>query len=63
MVQAMINISEKANKILNIIKAMYDLKDKSQAIEFVAKWYRENRLEPALTQELTTKVTKPTSKK
>ena len=33
MVQAMINISEDANHVLNIVKAKYKLKDKSAAIE------------------------------
>ena len=32
MVQAMIDIPEKANHILNIVKARYNLKTKSEAI-------------------------------
>ena len=32
MVQAMVNISEEANRVLNIVKAQYGLKDKSEAI-------------------------------
>ena len=35
MVQAMINIDEEANSVLNIIKAKYGLKDKSEAINLV----------------------------
>ena len=48
MVQALINISEHSNKVLNIIKARYDLRDKSQAIDLMAKKYEENILEPEL---------------
>ncbi len=32
MVQAMINISERSNRMLNIVKAKFGLRDKSQAI-------------------------------
>ncbi len=51
MVQAIVNISEKANRILNIIKARYGLKDKSQAIDVMAEKYEENLLEPELRPE------------
>lgn len=44
----MIEISEKANRILNIIKAKYGLKDKSQAINKMARKYGESVLEPSL---------------
>ena len=39
MVQAMVNISENTNHILNIVKARYNLKDKSEAIEKVVLSY------------------------
>ncbi len=45
MVKAVINIKEHTNKILNIIKAKYGLKDKSQAIDKMAEEYEENVLE------------------
>ena len=51
MVQAMINIAEKPNRVLNIVKAKYGLKDKSQAIEFIVNNYEDNFLEPALRPE------------
>ena len=35
MVQAMIDISEHTNRVLNIVKAKFGLKDKSQAINVV----------------------------
>ncbi|MEK6969129.1 MAG: DUF2683 family protein [Nanoarchaeota archaeon] len=51
MVQAMVNISENANQILNIVKARYNLKDKSEAIERVVLDFGGNILEPGLRPE------------
>lgn len=48
MVQAIIDINEKTNRIINIIKAKYGLKDKSEAIEAITQEYEENILEPQL---------------
>ncbi len=48
MVQAIINIDEHSNRILNVIKARYGLKDKSQAIDVMTKEYEEAVMEPAL---------------
>jgi hypothetical protein len=58
MVQAFITLSEHANRILNIVKAKYDLKDKSQAIELVVTEYEEDILEPALRPEYIKKAEK-----
>ena len=58
MVQAMINIDEKANRTLNIIKAKYGLKDKSEAINLVVREYEENLLEPELRPEYVEKIKK-----
>lgn len=44
----MVEISENANRILNIVKAKYGLKDKSQAINKMAKEFGETLLEPQL---------------
>jgi hypothetical protein len=41
MVQSQIFISEKANCIINIVKAQHGLKDKSEAIDFIAEKYAE----------------------
>ena len=41
MVQAIINISEKTNRVLNIVKAKYGLKDKSQAIDKFVEEHEE----------------------
>ncbi len=51
MVQAMIQISEDANQILNIVKAKHNLKDKSEAIEKVVIDYGQDFLEPELRPE------------
>lgn len=51
MVQAIINISDRANRILNIIKAKYSLRDKSEAIDLMAEHYEEEILEPELRPE------------
>ncbi len=51
MVQAVVNLDENANRVLNIVKAMYGLKDKSQAINLVVHEYEEDILEPELRPE------------
>jgi len=51
MVKAIVNISERANRILNIIKAKEDLKDKSDAINLVVDLYGKEMLEPELRPE------------
>lgn len=56
MVQAMVNISENANQILNIVKARHNLKDKSEAIERVVLEYGEDFLEPKLRPEFIQKM-------
>lgn len=58
MVQAIINVDEHTNRLLNIIKAKFALKDKSQAIEMMAQGYEENVLEPELRPEYRAKLTK-----
>ena len=56
MVQAMINISNEANQILNIVKAKHNLKDKSKAIEKVILEYGTEMLEPELKPEFIEKM-------
>ena len=58
MVQAFINIDDHTNRILNILKAKYGLKDKSSAIELMATQYEEEILEPELRPEYVDKVKK-----
>jgi len=63
MVQAVINIREHANRILNIVKAKYGLKDKSQAIELVIAQYEKTFLEPELKPEYIEKAKKTMKEK
>lgn len=58
MVQAVINIDENANRVLNIVKAKFGLKDKSQAINLVVADYEQNSLEPKLRPEYKVKIEK-----
>lgn len=58
MVQAIINIDERTNRVLNIIKAKYGLKDKSAAIIKMAEEYEEEILEPELKPEYIEKLKK-----
>lgn len=58
MVQAMIEISEEANQILNIVKARYNLKTKSEAIVKIVIECGGNILEPELRPEYLEKLQK-----
>lgn len=58
MVQAIINIEDQTNRILNIIKAKFGLKDKSEAINMMAKQYEKSILEPELKPEYIEKAKK-----
>lgn len=58
MVQAIINISERANRVINIVKAKYGLKDKSEAINIMAKEYEQDIMEPELKPEFIEKMKK-----
>lgn len=51
MVQAIINISDESNRVLNVLKAKYGLRDKSSAIDLMAQQYEEVILEPELRPE------------
>ena len=51
MVQSIINMEENEDRILNIVKAKYGLKNKSQAIAMIIKIYSESFLEPELRPE------------
>lgn len=63
MVQAVIDIDERTNRVLNIVKAKYGLKDKSQAINIVVSEYEESFLEPKLRPEYKKKIQKIVSGK
>jgi len=58
MVQAFITISERTNRVINILKAKYGLKDKSQAIELAMEFVEKELLEPELRPEYVKKLKK-----
>lgn len=58
MVQSIIDVGEKEDRILNIVKAKYGLKNKSQAISIILKIYEESFLEPELRPEFIIKLKK-----
>jgi hypothetical protein len=58
MVQALITINENANRVLNIVKAKFDFKDKSEAIEYIISKYIEYENEPELKPEFVEKIKK-----
>ena len=51
MVQSIIDINNTEDRILNIVKAKYGLKNKSQAISLILNTYSESFLEPQLRPE------------
>ncbi len=51
MVQAVINLDEHENRVINIIKGKYGLKNKSEAIEYIVNEYEKEHLEPELRPE------------
>ena len=58
MTQALIKLNENINRVLNIVKAKYELKDKSETIEFIVKKYIEYENEPELLPEFIEKINK-----
>ncbi len=58
MVQNIIDLGEREDRILNIVKAKFGLKSKSEAISFITKIYEESFLEPELRPEYIEKLNK-----
>ncbi|MFH1294770.1 MAG: DUF2683 family protein [Candidatus Aenigmatarchaeota archaeon] len=63
MVKAMIDIDEHANRVLNVVKAKYDLPSKSEAINVMALQFEEELLEPELRPEFIEKMEKARKEK
>ena len=51
MVQAIITLNEHENRVLNIIKGKYGLKNKSEAVNLIIREYEKELLEPELRPE------------
>lgn len=56
MVQALVQINENTNRVLNVVKAKYGLKDKGEAIQLVVEKYIEEENEPELRPEFIKKI-------
>jgi hypothetical protein len=51
MVKAIVNIDERANRIISIVKAKEDLRDKSDVINLIIDTYGKEFMEPELRPE------------
>jgi len=51
MTTAIVELNDKTNRVVNIVKAMYELKDKSQAINKMAEEFENEILEMQLRPE------------
>lgn len=58
MVYIMINLNEHENRVLNIVKGKFGLKNKSEAVRIVLQRYEEELLEPELRPEYLKKLMK-----
>ncbi len=58
MVQNIIEIGEREDRVLNIVKAKFGLKNKSEAVALIAQNYEESFLEPELRPEYLKKLQK-----
>ena len=56
MVQALIELDDNTNRVLNIIKAKFGLKDKGEAIKYVVTEYIEFEDEPELKSDFIKKM-------
>jgi len=51
LVQAVVTLNEKEDRILNIVKGKFGLKNKSEAISLIVNEYEQEFLEPELRPE------------
>ena len=58
MVKAIVDIKERTNRVLNVVKAEYGLKDKSQAIEKVVEKFEEFAMDEDIRPEYIKKLEK-----
>lgn len=56
MVKAIVDVSDRANRVLNVVKAKYGLRNKSMAIEMVVRTYEQELMEPELRPEYIKKI-------
>jgi hypothetical protein len=58
MVKAMISLTEYENRVLNVVKAKFGFKNKSEAIRLIIQAYESEFLEPELRPEFIEKMGK-----
>ena len=58
MVHALVELDENTNRVLNIVKARFGLKDKSEAIKTIIQYYVETEAEPELKPEFMERIKK-----
>lgn len=56
MVQALVELDNNTNRVLNIVKAKFGFKDKGEAIKFVVSEYVDYENEPELRPEFVQKI-------
>ena len=56
MINALVRLDENTNRVLNIVKAQYDLKDKGEAIQLVVSKYVDVTKEPSLREDFVQKM-------
>lgn len=56
MVQAIIELNENANRVLNIIKAQNDFRNKSEAVDYIINEYAELSAQPELRPDFVRRV-------
>ena len=56
MVDARVSLSKYSNRVLSVVKAKYDLDDKSQALNRFIEAYGENELEPEVKESYVKKL-------
>ena len=58
MVQAIINLDKNADRVVNVVKGKYGLKNKSEALKHIIEEYENSFLEPELRPEYLDKLGK-----
>ena len=58
MTQAIVNLGDREDRVLTIVKGKYGFKNKSEAMNFVIDHFEENHLEPELRPEYIRKLAK-----
>ncbi len=58
MVKNVVDLGERENRVINIVKAKFGLRDKSQALSVIIKRYEECELEPQLRPEFAKEIEK-----